>query len=185
MPQRRQQRTDRGRFLELITNVQLPSADTVHVGGSKRIDIGGGHWVWTKKVGNGDIKVLLLHGGPVLITNISKALKTSCRSFLAAHPVRNSSLFHVRISFATHCTAASAWGEPANRGPTLSVKYVSSLYAYGSLMAASRMRVIVAICSSVHAPEPDPGPWSTYLLSRACRRQASSVLLLRSPLSSR
>ena len=44
--------------------VQLPPADIVHVGGSKRIDIGGGHWVWTKKVGNGDVKVLLLHGGP-------------------------------------------------------------------------------------------------------------------------
>ena len=44
--------------------VQLPSADTVHVGGSKRIDVGGGHWVWTKKVGNGDTKVLLVHGGP-------------------------------------------------------------------------------------------------------------------------
>ena len=44
--------------------VQLPSADTVHVGGSKRIEIGGGHWVWTKKIGNGHIKVLLLHGGP-------------------------------------------------------------------------------------------------------------------------
>jgi proline iminopeptidase len=36
----------------------------VHVGGSKRIEIGGGHWVWTKKVGSGNIKVLLLHGGP-------------------------------------------------------------------------------------------------------------------------
>jgi proline iminopeptidase len=47
-----------------VNSVQLPSANTVHVGGSKRIDIGGGHWVWTKKVGNGDIKVLLLHGGP-------------------------------------------------------------------------------------------------------------------------
>ena len=45
-------------------NIQLPSADTVHVGGSKRIQIGGGHWVWTKKVGSGDVKVLLLHGGP-------------------------------------------------------------------------------------------------------------------------
>ena len=45
-------------------NIQLPSADTVHVGGSKRIQIAGGHWVWTKKVGSGDIKVLLLHGGP-------------------------------------------------------------------------------------------------------------------------
>jgi proline iminopeptidase len=28
------------------------------------IDIGGGHHVWTKKVGSGPIKVLLLHGGP-------------------------------------------------------------------------------------------------------------------------
>jgi proline iminopeptidase len=45
-------------------NIQLPSSDIVHVGGSKRIEIGGGHWVWTKKVGNGDVKVLLLHGGP-------------------------------------------------------------------------------------------------------------------------
>jgi proline iminopeptidase len=44
--------------------IQLPSSDAVHVGGSKRIEIGGGHWVWTKKVGIGDIKVLLLHGGP-------------------------------------------------------------------------------------------------------------------------
>jgi proline iminopeptidase len=44
--------------------IQLPSSDTVHVGGSKRIEIGGGHWVWTKKVGSGDVKVLLLHGGP-------------------------------------------------------------------------------------------------------------------------
>jgi proline iminopeptidase len=47
-----------------VPSIQLPSADIVHVGGSKRIDIGGGHWVWTKKVGAGDIKVLLLHGGP-------------------------------------------------------------------------------------------------------------------------
>ena len=44
--------------------IRLPSSNTVHVGGSKRIEIGGGHWVWTKKVGNGNIKVLLLHGGP-------------------------------------------------------------------------------------------------------------------------
>ena len=45
-------------------SIQLPSSGTVHVGGSRRIEIGGGHWVWTKKVGQGDIKVLLLHGGP-------------------------------------------------------------------------------------------------------------------------
>ena len=47
-----------------VKSIKLPSANTVHVGGSKRIEIGGGHWVWTKKVGDGDIRVLLLHGGP-------------------------------------------------------------------------------------------------------------------------
>jgi hypothetical protein len=31
-------------------NIHLPSPDTVHVGGSKRIGIGGGHWVWTKNL---------------------------------------------------------------------------------------------------------------------------------------
>ena len=45
-------------------HIQLPSSDIVNVGGSKRIEVGGAHWVWTKKVGNGDVKVLLLHGGP-------------------------------------------------------------------------------------------------------------------------
>jgi proline iminopeptidase len=51
-------------LLAAADNIQLPPSNTVHVGGSKRIEIGGGHWVWTKKVGNGNIKVLLLHGGP-------------------------------------------------------------------------------------------------------------------------
>jgi proline iminopeptidase len=61
-------------------NIQLPSSDAVHVGGSKRIEIGGGHWVWTKKVGDGDIKVLLLHGAiPGQIIGILKGLKTFCR----------------------------------------------------------------------------------------------------------
>lgn len=54
----------RGPLLAAANSIQLPSSDMVHVGGSKRIEIGGGHWVWTKKVGSGDIKVLLLHGGP-------------------------------------------------------------------------------------------------------------------------
>jgi proline iminopeptidase len=44
--------------------IELPPADSVHVGGSRRIEIGGGHWVWTKKVGSGSTKVLLVHGGP-------------------------------------------------------------------------------------------------------------------------
>src|SRR3984885_11249162 len=55
---------DRKPLLGAANNIQLPSSDTVHVGGSKRIEVGGGHWVWTKKVGNGNTKVLLLHGGP-------------------------------------------------------------------------------------------------------------------------
>jgi proline iminopeptidase len=55
---------ERRPLLAAADSIQLPSADTVHVGGSRRIEIGGGHWVWTKKVGNGDVKVLLLHGGP-------------------------------------------------------------------------------------------------------------------------
>jgi proline iminopeptidase len=44
--------------------IKMPSSNTVHVGGSRRIQIGDGHWVWTKKVGSGNIKVLLVHGGP-------------------------------------------------------------------------------------------------------------------------
>ncbi|MBB5060579.1 proline iminopeptidase [Granulicella aggregans] len=44
--------------------LKMPSPGTVHIGGSKRIQIGQGHWVWTKKVGSGEIKVLLVHGGP-------------------------------------------------------------------------------------------------------------------------
>ena len=43
----------------------LPSDSEVQTGGSRMIDIGGGHRVWTKKVGpDSPIKVLLLHGGP-------------------------------------------------------------------------------------------------------------------------
>jgi len=44
--------------------IKMPSSKTVRVGGSRRIQIGGGHWVWTKQVGSGNIKVLLVHGGP-------------------------------------------------------------------------------------------------------------------------
>jgi proline iminopeptidase len=58
----------------LITTLSFGSApgrtvfsgpgDTVLTGGNKMITIAGGYKVWTKKVGNGKIKVLLLHGGP-------------------------------------------------------------------------------------------------------------------------
>ncbi len=44
--------------------IVLPPNGAVQTGGARRIDIGGGHWVWTKKVGEGATKVLLLHGGP-------------------------------------------------------------------------------------------------------------------------
>jgi proline iminopeptidase len=42
----------------------LPTDGQVRTGGSRLIEIGGGHRVWTKKVGDAPIKVLLLHGGP-------------------------------------------------------------------------------------------------------------------------
>ena len=47
-----------------VNSVQLPSANTVHVGGSKRIDIGEGTLSLDEVVGNGDITVLLLHRVP-------------------------------------------------------------------------------------------------------------------------
>lgn len=40
------------------------NTDTIKTGGSKLISIDGRYKVWTKKVGDGKIKVLLLHGGP-------------------------------------------------------------------------------------------------------------------------
>ncbi len=41
-----------------------PQYSEVQTGGVKLIQVDGKHNVWTKKVGNGEIKVLLLHGGP-------------------------------------------------------------------------------------------------------------------------
>ncbi|MCS3795061.1 proline iminopeptidase-family hydrolase [Niastella sp. OAS944] len=38
--------------------------DSIKTGGSKLISVDGKYKVWTKKVGEGKIKVLLLHGGP-------------------------------------------------------------------------------------------------------------------------
>jgi proline iminopeptidase len=55
-------------------NPSKPTADTsaapsnapyeIKTGGSKMIKVAGKYNVWTKKVGDGKIKVLLLHGGP-------------------------------------------------------------------------------------------------------------------------
>lgn len=38
--------------------------DSIKTGGNRMISVDGKYKVWTKKVGNGKIKVLLLHGGP-------------------------------------------------------------------------------------------------------------------------
>lgn len=40
------------------------AAPEIKTGGVKMIEIAGGYKVWTKKVGNGKIKMLTLHGGP-------------------------------------------------------------------------------------------------------------------------
>ena len=40
------------------------SSGEVKTGGSRMVEIAGGHKVWTKRVGHGPLKVLLLHGGP-------------------------------------------------------------------------------------------------------------------------
>ena len=46
--------------------LMLPKDTEVRTGGSRMIEIEGGYHVWTKKVGDSPIKVLLLHGGPGL-----------------------------------------------------------------------------------------------------------------------
>src|SRR5260221_14729033 len=49
-----------------ITNrdeIMLPEDPLVRTGGSRMVDIGGGKHCWSKKVGNGPIQVLWLHGG--------------------------------------------------------------------------------------------------------------------------
>ena len=42
----------------------VPQYKEVQSGGVKMITVDGKYQVWTKKIGSGDIKVLLLHGGP-------------------------------------------------------------------------------------------------------------------------
>src|ERR1700758_4934844 len=42
----------------------LPDDTEVKTGGCRMIEIDGGYHVWTKKVGESPVKVLLLHGGP-------------------------------------------------------------------------------------------------------------------------
>jgi proline iminopeptidase len=49
-----------------VDKLSLPTDTEVRTGGSRMIQIDGGYLVWTKKVGDAPIKVLLLHGGPGL-----------------------------------------------------------------------------------------------------------------------
>jgi len=49
---------------EKRTELQSNAIRNIKTGGSKLISIDGKYNVWTKKVGEGKIKVLLLHGGP-------------------------------------------------------------------------------------------------------------------------
>ncbi|WP_454804266.1 proline iminopeptidase-family hydrolase [Mucilaginibacter phyllosphaerae] len=44
--------------------VSNATTDSIKTGGNRLISVDGKYKVWTKKVGNGKIKVLLLHGGP-------------------------------------------------------------------------------------------------------------------------
>lgn len=46
------------------SSVNTTITDSIKTGGNKLISIDGKYKVWTKKVGDGKIKVLLLHGGP-------------------------------------------------------------------------------------------------------------------------
>jgi proline iminopeptidase len=50
----------------LISGKSLPASSNTEVktGGVKMVEIDGGYKVWTKKIGNGKIKMLTLHGGP-------------------------------------------------------------------------------------------------------------------------
>ena len=46
------------------TSLNAIKTDSIKTGGNKLITVDGKYKVWTKKVGDGKIKVLLLHGGP-------------------------------------------------------------------------------------------------------------------------
>ena len=46
------------------TSITKDTTYEIKTGGSKMIRVDSKYNVWTKKIGNGKIKVLLLHGGP-------------------------------------------------------------------------------------------------------------------------
>ena len=45
-------------------HLKLPSSESIRTGGVRMIDFGSDWRVWTKKIGSGSCKVLLLHDGP-------------------------------------------------------------------------------------------------------------------------
>jgi proline iminopeptidase len=49
---------------QITQDAQSTSVDSIKTGGNRLISVDGKYKVWTKKVGEGKIKVLLLHGGP-------------------------------------------------------------------------------------------------------------------------
>lgn len=49
---------------EKVASASTSSTTEIKTGGNKMIQVDGKYNVWTKKVGDGKIKVLLLHGGP-------------------------------------------------------------------------------------------------------------------------
>jgi proline iminopeptidase len=55
---------NRSQNKEQIVSISASSTTEIKAGGNKMIQIDGKYYVWTKKVGDGKIKVLLLHGGP-------------------------------------------------------------------------------------------------------------------------
>jgi proline iminopeptidase len=62
-------------------NEEVTTKDTTYeikTGGAKMIQVDGKYNVWTKKIGDGKIKVLLLHGVPVLHTTTLNVLKIFC-----------------------------------------------------------------------------------------------------------
>ncbi len=55
-----------GKAVSAAASIPSGRADGVRTGGARRIQISGGHEVWVKQVGSGEIPVLTLHGGPGL-----------------------------------------------------------------------------------------------------------------------
>jgi proline iminopeptidase len=59
-----QRRTFLGAAASVLALSATRASAEIKTGGVKMIPVGGGHNVWTKRIGHGPTKVLLLHGGP-------------------------------------------------------------------------------------------------------------------------